>query len=242
MYGPGPAELLPNIASPSSGEVSGDTSLPGRDGSRRSVRPARRPTPCLRFAARCIRRGSVREFQAGRGRLCPRGASAVDRADPVGGAVVYDGGGIEQPTPQLPELTHFAEEVRDLVRAGVVDAGAVDAGAVDQHRELRVRFAVPDEAVSELHRRTFGGSAQVVRPWARRLSDHSLSWVGAFSPTTTRSSGSSTPAGTAVPTSSSWTRWSIPTTSAAASAAPWSAPPRLRPRLCCSRCGPRAEH
>jgi GNAT superfamily N-acetyltransferase len=46
--------------------------------------------------------------------------------------------------------------------------------------ELRVRFEVDDEALSELHRRAFGLAGRVDRPWAERLSRYSLTWVGAF--------------------------------------------------------------
>lgn len=46
--------------------------------------------------------------------------------------------------------------------------------------DLRVRFPIDDEVLSELHRRAFGGSAGAPRPWAERLQRHSLTWVGAF--------------------------------------------------------------
>ena len=51
--------------------------------------------------------------------------------------------------------------------------------------ELKVKFPVDDDALSELHRRAFSpGSADtdvVPRPWASRLERHSLTWIGAFS-------------------------------------------------------------
>jgi hypothetical protein len=51
--------------------------------------------------------------------------------------------------------------------------------------QLQVRFPVDDAELSALHRRTFGpGQPETdaaIRPWARRLERHSLTWVGAFS-------------------------------------------------------------
>lgn len=46
--------------------------------------------------------------------------------------------------------------------------------------DLRVRFAVDDAELSELHRRTFGSAGTSAQPWAARLARHSLTWVGAF--------------------------------------------------------------
>ncbi|NKY44631.1 GNAT family N-acetyltransferase [Nocardia cerradoensis] len=45
--------------------------------------------------------------------------------------------------------------------------------------DLRIRFAVDDEALSRLHADAFGGDRTVV-PWQARLERHSRSWVGAF--------------------------------------------------------------
>jgi GNAT superfamily N-acetyltransferase len=46
--------------------------------------------------------------------------------------------------------------------------------------ELVVRFAVDDAELSALHGRAFGSDPAGVQPWARRLADHALTWVGAF--------------------------------------------------------------
>lgn len=46
--------------------------------------------------------------------------------------------------------------------------------------ELRVRFAVDDAALSQLHGRAFSDPTDDVQPWAERLARHGLSWVGAF--------------------------------------------------------------
>ena len=46
--------------------------------------------------------------------------------------------------------------------------------------DVRVRFTVNDEALTDLHDRAFGSSATVVQPWSYRLERHSLTWVGAF--------------------------------------------------------------
>ncbi|MEV6495007.1 GNAT family N-acetyltransferase [Actinoplanes sp. NPDC051633] len=46
--------------------------------------------------------------------------------------------------------------------------------------ELVVRFAVDDVELSALHARAFGGDPAVVAPWARRLDEHALTWIGAF--------------------------------------------------------------
>jgi ribosomal protein S18 acetylase RimI-like enzyme len=45
---------------------------------------------------------------------------------------------------------------------------------------LLVGFAVDDAALSLLHARAFGNDRSTVDPWADRLQQHSLSWVGAF--------------------------------------------------------------
>ena len=51
--------------------------------------------------------------------------------------------------------------------------------------ELQVRFPVDDAELSALHGRAFTpGQPEpdaAIRPWARRLERHSLTWVGAFS-------------------------------------------------------------
>ncbi len=46
--------------------------------------------------------------------------------------------------------------------------------------DLRVRFAVEDATLSELHHRVFGSGSSDLLPWAQRLERHSLTWVGAF--------------------------------------------------------------
>lgn len=49
---------------------------------------------------------------------------------------------------------------------------------------LRVRFAVDDRALTDLHARAFGHddrtSAHHLTPWADRLDRHSLTWIGAY--------------------------------------------------------------
>ena len=45
---------------------------------------------------------------------------------------------------------------------------------------LVVRFAVDDRRLDALHRRAFARDDAEVRPWARRLERHALTWVGAF--------------------------------------------------------------
>jgi ribosomal-protein-alanine N-acetyltransferase len=42
------------------------------------------------------------------------------------------------------------------------------------------RFDVDDRVLSALHSRAFGGGSTEVRPWARQLARHALTWVGAF--------------------------------------------------------------
>jgi len=51
---------------------------------------------------------------------------------------------------------------------------------VDPWLQLRVRFPVDDRVLSSLHARAFGGVAEQVVPWARRLERHAVTWVGAF--------------------------------------------------------------
>ena len=46
--------------------------------------------------------------------------------------------------------------------------------------EVRVRFAVDDEVLSDLHARAFGHPRTATQPWAARLERHSVSWVGVF--------------------------------------------------------------
>jgi ribosomal protein S18 acetylase RimI-like enzyme len=51
---------------------------------------------------------------------------------------------------------------------------------MSESTELRVRFSVQDEELSDLHARAFGNPTGDVTPWASRLSQHSLTWIGAF--------------------------------------------------------------
>ncbi|WP_026533791.1 GNAT family N-acetyltransferase [Arthrobacter sp. H14] len=46
--------------------------------------------------------------------------------------------------------------------------------------DIRIRFDVDDEAVSQLHAAAFASSYRLI-PWQERLSRHSVTWVGAFS-------------------------------------------------------------
>ena len=46
--------------------------------------------------------------------------------------------------------------------------------------EVRVRFAVDDAVLSDLHARAFGNPWTATQPWAQRLERHSVSWVGMF--------------------------------------------------------------
>ncbi|MEV6843153.1 GNAT family N-acetyltransferase [Actinoplanes sp. NPDC051411] len=49
--------------------------------------------------------------------------------------------------------------------------------------ELAVRFPVDDIALSALHARAFGGGDPApadADPWATRLRNHALTWIGAF--------------------------------------------------------------
>ena len=53
-------------------------------------------------------------------------------------------------------------------------------GAVIGDVELRVRFPIDDQVLSELHARAFGNRNSGPQPWAKRLEHHSLTWIGAF--------------------------------------------------------------
>ena len=53
-------------------------------------------------------------------------------------------------------------------------------GSMNENTELRVRFFVHDEELSDLHARALGNRIGEVTPWASRLSQHSLTWIGAF--------------------------------------------------------------
>ncbi|GIE98702.1 GNAT family N-acetyltransferase [Paractinoplanes rishiriensis] len=44
---------------------------------------------------------------------------------------------------------------------------------------LRVRFPIDDAQLSELHNTAFK-TPGTVRPWARQLEHHALTWIGAF--------------------------------------------------------------
>ena len=46
--------------------------------------------------------------------------------------------------------------------------------------DVRVRFAVDDAVLSDLHARAFGNLWTATQPWAQRLERHSVSWVGMF--------------------------------------------------------------
>lgn len=46
--------------------------------------------------------------------------------------------------------------------------------------ELKVRFPIDDQVLSDLHARAFGTPNSATQPWARRLERHSLTWIGAF--------------------------------------------------------------
>ena len=47
--------------------------------------------------------------------------------------------------------------------------------------EVRVRFAVDDAVLSDLHGRAFGSPWTATQPWAQRLERHSVGpWVGGF--------------------------------------------------------------
>jgi len=51
---------------------------------------------------------------------------------------------------------------------------------MDELMDVRVRFAVDDQALSDLHSRAFGYAATSVESWTQRLQRHSLTWIGAF--------------------------------------------------------------
>jgi hypothetical protein len=51
---------------------------------------------------------------------------------------------------------------------------------VSEVLDVRVRFAVDDAALSDLHAPAFGNSWTATQPWAQRLERHSVSWVGTF--------------------------------------------------------------
>jgi GNAT superfamily N-acetyltransferase len=51
---------------------------------------------------------------------------------------------------------------------------------VNKGLDVRIRFHVDDQVLSELHGRAFDQDGATVQPWARRLEQHSLTWVGAF--------------------------------------------------------------
>ncbi|MDR6318337.1 GNAT family N-acetyltransferase [Actinoplanes couchii] len=46
--------------------------------------------------------------------------------------------------------------------------------------ELVPRFAVDDRQLSMLHAHAFDGDLAKVHPWAQRLEEHALTWIGAF--------------------------------------------------------------
>jgi ribosomal protein S18 acetylase RimI-like enzyme len=46
--------------------------------------------------------------------------------------------------------------------------------------EIVSRFPVDDAELSALHARAFGIDPPRLQPWARRLAEHALTWVGAF--------------------------------------------------------------
>ena len=50
------------------------------------------------------------------------------------------------------------------------------SGALD----VRIKFAVDDDVLSDLHARAFGSPRIGTLPWAERLERHSVSWVGVF--------------------------------------------------------------
>lgn len=51
---------------------------------------------------------------------------------------------------------------------------------MDSAIEIRSGFDVDDVELSRLHSRAFGAPEPKIEPWAARLHDHSVSWVGAF--------------------------------------------------------------
>lgn len=56
------------------------------------------------------------------------------------------------------------------------DEGSRMSAAID----IRVRFPVDDDALSDLHARAFGTASTSTHSWAMQLNRHSLTWVGAF--------------------------------------------------------------
>jgi GNAT superfamily N-acetyltransferase len=53
-------------------------------------------------------------------------------------------------------------------------------GTVIGDVELKVRFPIDDQVLSDLHARAFGNPNRGPQPWAQRLEQHSLTWIGAF--------------------------------------------------------------
>ena len=45
---------------------------------------------------------------------------------------------------------------------------------------IRVKFPVDDVTLSRLHATAFGNACGEIVPWAHRLQQHSVSWIGAF--------------------------------------------------------------
>lgn len=56
----------------------------------------------------------------------------------------------------------------------------LEAWAMDELMDVRVRFAVDDQALSDLHSRAFGYAATSWKSWQQRLERHSLTWIGVF--------------------------------------------------------------
>jgi len=61
--------------------------------------------------------------------------------------------------------------------------------------DIRVRFPVDDAAVSALHTRAFRSTTNEIRPWAARLSRHSLTGVRPTGAGLLRLSGETEPSG-----------------------------------------------
>src|SRR4029453_2869609 len=53
-------------------------------------------------------------------------------------------------------------------------------GTVIDDVELKIRFPIDDQVLSDLHGRAFGNRNSGPQPWAQRLEHHSLTWIGAF--------------------------------------------------------------
>ena len=53
-------------------------------------------------------------------------------------------------------------------------------GTVIDDVELKVRFPIDDQVMSDLHARAFGNRNSGPQPWAQRLEHYSLTWIGAF--------------------------------------------------------------